>query len=48
MSEHKNNPKVWKLHDGQIVSHVGLKSMFMGNIPNQLTRKLLGIEKVSK
>jgi hypothetical protein len=44
--EHKNDPKVWKLHDGQVVSHYALKTMFMGKIPNPLTRKLLGIEKV--
>lgn len=46
--EHKNDPKVWKLHDGQLVSHVGLKNMFMGKIPSPAQRKLLGIEKVSK
>lgn len=46
--DHKNDPKVWKLHDGHLVSHAGLKSMFMGKIPNPAQRKMLGIEKVGK
>ena len=44
--DHKNDPKVWKLHDGTLVSQVGLKSMFMGKIPNPACRRLLGICKV--
>jgi hypothetical protein len=46
--EHKNDPKVWKLHDGHLVSHAGLKSMFNGKIPSPKQRKLLGIEKYAK
>ena len=43
--EHKSDPKIWKLHDGTMVSTYGLKNMFMGKIPCPATRQLLGIEK---
>ena len=44
--EHKNDPKIWVLHDGHQVSQVGLKSMFFGKIPSPAQRKLLGISKI--
>jgi len=44
--DHKNDPKVWILDDGSTVSQVGLKSMFMGKIPNAYQRMMLGIIKI--
>lgn len=41
-----NDKLTWKLHDGSLVSHAGLKRMFMGKIPNPAQRRLLGISKV--
>ena len=46
--EHKNDPKVWRLHDGTLVSKWRLKQMFMGKIPSPAQRKLLGIEKITR
>jgi hypothetical protein len=44
--DHKNDPKVWRLHDGQTVSTWSLRNMFMGKIPSPAARKLLGIDKI--
>jgi hypothetical protein len=45
--EHKNDKKVWKLHDGTHVSTHTLKNMFMGKIPNPAQRMLLGIVRIA-
>jgi hypothetical protein len=45
--EHKNDKKVWKLHDGFCVSTFALKRMFMGKLPNPAQRMLLGIVRIA-
>lgn len=50
-AKHKNDPKVWRLHDGTEVSTAALKRLYSGlglkrSLPSPAMRMLLGITKI--
>lgn len=52
-AKHKNDPKVWRLHDGSEVSTAALKRIYSGlgmrsSLPSPAMRMLLGITKIHK
>ena len=46
--KHENDPKVWRLKNGEEISMWHLQQRFAGKIPGTIMRKHLGIERINK